>query len=57
MQMYRLKLGVSESSMTRCMIGVGIPLMSQATFEVPVDRQTFITKHSLDFSLTDIESV
>ena len=57
MQMYRLKLGVSESSMTRCMIGVGIPLMSQATFEVPVDRQTFITKHSLDFALTDIESV
>lgn len=57
MQMYRTKFGVSDSSMTRCMIGVGLPLMSQATFEVPVDRQTFITKHSLDFAITEIEDV
>jgi len=55
MQMYRTKLGVSDSSLTRCMIGIGIPLMSKATYEVPADRQTFITKHSMDFVVTHME--
>lgn len=56
-QMYRTKLGTSDSSMTRCLLAVGSPLLSSATFEVPVDRQTFITKHSLDMKISEIENL
>lgn len=33
-----------------CFIGIGVPLMFNSTFEVPLDQATFSSHHSLDFS-------
>jgi len=43
--------------MTRCLLAVGSPLLSTASFEVPVDRQTFVTKHALDLKITEVEDL
>ena len=56
-QTYRTKLGTSNGSMTRCLLAVGTPLLSNASFEVPVDRQTFVTKHSLDLKLSEVDDL
>lgn len=56
-QTYRTKLGTSNGSMTRCLLAVGSPLLSNASFEVPVDRQTFVTKHALDLKLSEVDEI
>lgn len=32
------------------MVAIGVPLMFSSTFEVPLDRATFTSRHSLDMN-------
>ena len=45
---------VTESGEEECvplfMVAIGVPLMFSSTFEVPLDRATFTSRHSLDMN-------
>ena len=39
-----------ESKPNLCFVGIGVPLMFTPTFEVPLDRCTFSSRHTLDLN-------
>lgn len=49
-----MKIRVSENGeeekVPMFLVGIGVPLMFSSTFEVPLDRATFTSRHSLDMN-------
>ena len=49
-----MKVRVSENGeeeqVPMFLVGIGVPLMFSSTFEVPLDRATFTSRHSLDMN-------
>lgn len=39
-----------EEQVPMFLVGIGVPLMFSSTFEVPLDRATFTSRHSLDMN-------
>ena len=39
-----------EEHVPMFMVAIGVPLMFSSTFEVPLDRATFTSRHSLDMN-------
>ena len=50
----KMSVRVSESGeeekVPMFMVAIGVPLMFTSTFEVPLDRATFTSRHSLDMN-------
>jgi len=46
----RLSETGEEEKVPMFMVAIGVPLMFSSTFEVPLDRATFTSRHSLDMN-------
>jgi hypothetical protein len=43
---------VPDNTLQRCLVAIGEPIPHPANIEIPLDKQTFLSKHSLDMKFT-----
>lgn len=43
---------VKDNPLERCLVAIGEPIPHPANIEIPLDKQTFLSKHSLDMKFT-----
>jgi hypoxia-inducible factor 1 alpha len=43
---------VLDTPLQRCLVAIGEPIPHPANIEIPLDKQTFLSKHSLDMKFT-----
>jgi hypoxia-inducible factor 1 alpha len=43
---------VPDNALQRCLVAIGEPIPHPANIEIPLDKQTFLSKHSLDMKFT-----
>lgn len=43
---------VIDTPLQRCLVAIGEPIPHPANIEIPLDKQTFLSKHSLDMKFT-----
>jgi len=41
-----------DDPLQRCLVAIGEPIPHPANIEIPLDKQTFLSKHSLDMKFT-----
>jgi hypothetical protein len=41
-----------DTPLERCLVAIGEPIPHPANIEIPLDKQTFLSKHSLDMKFT-----
>jgi len=57
-QSYRTKYySANDDYHTTCLIAVGTPLLASPTFDVPLDRTTFTSTHTLDMRIVSMENI
>lgn len=47
---FRVSESGEEEQVPLFMVAIGVPLMFSSTFEVPLDRATFTSRHNLDMN-------
>ncbi|XP_002167197.2 hypoxia-inducible factor 1-alpha isoform X1 [Hydra vulgaris] len=53
---YKTKLDLNEG-FTQCLLAIGNPLLTSTSVEFPIDRKTFISKHSLDMKIFEMDNI